>query len=271
MEGDVKDNLGSLVALIVGKLSEKQYQNELDIESFHLYLSSLFPPKSLPNAVDVLITFQDINAWELWDYCQYETVECIANRYLPEDKEITSAINEHREIVNNYLATQCIADYIEEESSGRDPRVQKLSYHSWHTNMRYYDTLSLKIEDTSIQTKTLKYVHDLWKKLKKTFCLPDCNTLLDHIYDGVTTVWLIPPSASEAVQRPQPWSTIHFLQQMLIVRMVLNDSCIYDIQVSWYVVPRYVYHLLCLGQQRAVRLVQWRQLRRGHITTDEQR
>ena len=232
VEADVRDNFENLAVLLAGKLSEKQYENELDIKNFYLYLSSLFPPKTLPNAVDVLMIFRDINAQELWDYCQYETVECIANRYLPGDKEITSAIDEHREMVNNYLATQCIADYVGEESSARDPRAQQPSYHGWYTNVNYYNTLSLKIEDANIQAKTLNYVYDLWKNLKKEFHLPSCNTPLDHISKGFTIVWLIPPSAVEAMQRPQSWSAFHFLQQMLIVRMTLNNNCIYDIHVS---------------------------------------
>ena len=229
----VQDSFSSLVALVADKLSQKQSRNELDIKSFYLYLSNLFPgPKSLPNAVDVLMIFQDINAQELWDYHQIETVECIANRYLPGNREITSAIDEHREMVNNYLATQCIAEYVEEKLNA-ELRTLKPSYHGRRTSRSYYDKLSLRLLDVSIRMKTLKYVRDLWKILKREFNLPDCNALLDHIYKGSTViVWLIPPSASRVILKPQPWSAIHFLQEMLIDRMMLNDSCVYDIQVS---------------------------------------
>ena len=237
-EIDARDSFGSLVALVASKLSEKQSRNELDIRSFYLYLENLFPPKSLPNADDVLFIFRDINAQELWDYRQYETLECIANRYLdlPKDKELKSAINDHREMVNNYLATQYIASYIEEKL---DTELRKLTptFHGRRTSKSYYERLSVKLQDVSIRMKTLKYVRDLWMKIKREFHLSNCNALLDHIYKGcIVILWLIPPSTSKALLTPraQPWSAIDFLQRECIIRMTLNeDTCIYDVQVSY--------------------------------------
>ena len=240
-EVDVRDSFGGLVALLASKLSDKQSRNELDIKSFYLYLSSLFPPRSLPNAVDVLLIFQDINAQELWDYRQYETVERIGNRYVPRDTELASAVNEHREMVNNYLATRCIADFIEAakakyESEGREQfelRSLRPCYHGRRASKNYYDGLAVTLCDVSIRMKTLKYVRDLWKGIKREFHLPDCNALLDCIYEGsIIIVWLISPSASDVILKPQPWSAIHYIQMKLIVNMTLNENCIYDMQVS---------------------------------------
>ena len=238
-ELDARDSFGSLVALVASKLSEKQSRNELDIRSFYLYLESLFPPKALPKADDVLEIFRDINAQELWDYYEYKPLECIANRYLQKDKELTSAITNHQEMVNNYLATQRIASYIEEKLDTDTDQLRKLAptFHGQRTSRRYYDSLSLKLQDVSIRKKTLKYVRELWKQIKREFHLSDCNALLDHIYAGcILVVWLIPPTTSKALLTPraQPWSAIDFLQRESIIRMTLNDdSCIYDIQVSW--------------------------------------
>ena len=235
-ELDARDSFGNLVTLVASKLSDKQSRNELDIRSFYLYLESLFPPKALPKADDVLEIFRDINAQELWDYCQYETLERIANRYLPNDKELSSAINNHREMVNNYLATQSIASYIEERL---DTELRQLTptFHGRRTNRKYYETLSLKLQDVSIRMKTLKYVRDLWTKIRREFHLSDCNALLDHIYDGsIVIVWLIPPSTSKALLSPyaQPWSAIDFLQRESVIRMTLNDTiCMYDNQVNY--------------------------------------
>ena len=233
---DARDSFGNLVTLVASKLSDKQSRNELDIRSFYLYLESLFPPKALPRADDVLEIFRDINAQELWDYCQYETLERIANRYLPKDKELSSAINEHREMVNNYNATQYIADYIEK----LDTELRQLTptFHGRRTSRKYYETLSLKLHDVSIRMKTLKYIRELWVKIKREFHLSDCNALLDHIYNGsIVVVWLIPPSTSKALLSPraQPSSAIDFLQRESVVRMTLNDTiCLYDVQVSPY-------------------------------------
>ena len=233
-ELDARDSFGNLVALVASKLSDKQSRNELDIQRFYLYLESLFPPKALPKADDVLEIFRDINAQELWDYCQYETLERIANRYLPNDKELSSKIDDHREMVNNYLATQCIANYIEEKL---DTELRQLTptFHGRRTNRKYYERISLKLQDVSIRMKTLKYIRDLWGKIKREFHLSDCNALLDHIYDGsIVVVWLIPPSTSKALLTPQaqPWSAINFLQRESVVKMIVNDTtCVYDIQV----------------------------------------
>ncbi len=235
-ELDARDSFGKLVTLVASKLSDKQSRKELDIQSFYLYLESLFPLKALPKADDVLEIFRDINAQELWDYCHYETLERIANRYLPKDEEVGSTINDHREMVNNYLATQRIADYIEEELD-TELRQLKPTFHTRRTNRKYYEKLSLKLQDVSIRMKTLKYVRDLWAKLRREFHLSDCNALLDKIYDGsIVVVWLIPPSISKALLTPraQPWSAIDFLQRETVIRMTVNDTtCMYDIQVNY--------------------------------------
>ena len=181
-EKDAQDSFGCLVSLLASKLSEKQSSNELDIKSFRLYLSRIFPPKSLPNSVDILHTFQDINAQELWDYHQYGTVERIANRYLPGDTEMATAVDEHRTMVNNYLATQSIAEYIEQ--SVIELRVLKPTYHGRRTSRNYYNKLSMTLRDVSIQMKTLKYVRKVWKSIEREFRICECNALLDHIYNG---------------------------------------------------------------------------------------
>ena len=239
-EVHVRDSFGSLVALLASKLAEKQSINELDITSFSLYLSNVFPPKALPNADDVLMIIRDINAQELWDYCQYEIVERIANRYLSGDTELTSAISEHREMVNNFLTAQCIADYIEmakaksveSEEYRFELRALEPSQHINRRRQNYYDRLAVKLGDVRIRKRTLSYVRQLWKGIQREFHLSDCNALLDHIYDGsIVIIWLIPPSASEAVLKPQPWSAIHFIQEESIVNMMLNDTGIYDTQV----------------------------------------
>ena len=240
-EVDIRESFSALVVLLASKLSKKQYRNELDIKSFYLYLSNLFPPKSLPNAVDVLMIFQDINAQELWDYCQYEVVERIGLRYLPGDKELASAVDEHREMINNHLATQRIADYIvgkivkpdSEEAYKVELKSLKPSYHGRRASRNYYDGLAVTLEDVNIGKKTLKYVRDIWKGIKRELHLPDCNALLDCIYEGcIIILWLISPSAAPAILEPQPWSAIHYIQRELIVNMTLNDNCIYNIQVS---------------------------------------
>ena len=235
-ELDARDSFGKLVALVASKLSEKQSNKELDIRSFYLYLESLFPPKALPKADDVLEIFRDINAQELWDYYEYKPLERIANRYLPKDKELTTVINDHQEMVNNYLATQCIASYIEETLDTDELRKLAPTFHGRRTSKSYFDRLSLKLQDVSVRRKTMKYIRDLWMQIKREFHLSDCNTLLDHIYAGcILVVWLIPPTTSKALLAPraQPWSAIDFLQRESAIRMTVNDdSCIYDIQVS---------------------------------------
>ena len=236
-ELDARDSFGRLVALLASKLSEKHSRNELDIQSFYLYLESLFPPKALPQADDVLEIFRDISAQELWDYSQYETLECIANHCLAGDKELSSAINSHQEMINNYLATQYIASYIEKKLNTEFIKLTP-AFHGRQTSKSYYERLSVKLQDVSIRMKTLKYVRDLWKKIQWEFQLSDCNALLDHIYDDsivVDLVWLIPPTTSKALLTPraQPRSVIDFLQRENVTRMTINDdSCIYDIQVS---------------------------------------
>ena len=135
-------------------------------------------------------------------------------------------------IRDSYLATRRIADYIEERLVEEFRSLNK-TFRGRRNSKNYYDTISLTLHDVNVGMKTLKYVRDLWKNLRREFHLPDCNALLDRIYRGsIVIVWIIPPSVSEAIKKPQPWSAIHFLQQMLIGRVVLNERyCVYDEQV----------------------------------------
>jgi hypothetical protein len=235
-ELDAQNSFGNLVALVESKLSDKQSRNELDIQHFYRHLEFLFPPKALPKADGVSKIFTDISAQELWDYYQYETLECIASRYLPKNEEVSSAINDHREMINNYLATQYIANYIEDT----ELRQLKSTFPGRRNTRNYYETLSLKLQDVSIRKKTLKYVRDLWAKVKRKFHLSDCNALLDKIYNGcIVVMWLIPPSISKALLTPcaQPWSAIDFLQRESVIKMTVNDTtCMYDIQVNYIMI-----------------------------------
>lgn len=228
--GEVKGSFASLVQHISSKLCQK----ELDFKNFRLYLANMFPLQSVPNVDDVSIIFQDLSAQEMWDYYNFEILEEIANHFLPEDKDdLTLAIENHAEKVSNYLAGQRIADYIEMELPHKFNTLEASVPSCGHSGKPYCYSLSLKL-DVKIEEETLEYIHKLWRKLKRVFGVPECTALLDHIHNGcIVVVWLIPPSASEVIKKPQPWSAISFLQQHFIIRIELNESqCIYDKQVS---------------------------------------
>ena len=218
-----------LLNLLTEKLSA---QEELNVESFRGHLQK-FLQVPIPETSSISTIIDSIGEQKLWDYYNFSDIERIADRYIPKDKEVRSAIDGHIEMVNNYHATRSIADYIEERLVS-EFRSLTVSRGRRRNSRDYYDTISLKLDDVRVGQKTLKYVRDLWKSLRRQFRIPECNALLDSIYSGsVVIVWLIPSSVSPEMKRPQPWSAIHFLQDTLISRMVLNNSyCIYDTKVS---------------------------------------
>ena len=236
---DLKESFINLKALLTRKLS----QNVLDVERFRWYINDLFSVSS-PNTNIISTIIESVGEQKLWDYSNTEHIECIAVRYLRNDKEVWSTIDNHKLMVNKYNTTKRIADYIEEKLTTEFKDVTKHDPHCRRNSQKYYDTLSLKLDDVRVGRQTLKYVRDLWNNLRGQFRLPECNALLDSIYYGsVVIVWLIPSSVSPEMKRPQPWSAIHFLQEMLISRMVLNNSyCIYDTKVSW-VCNIYIYSM----------------------------
>lgn len=226
------ESFAHLVSLFTLKLSTR----ELDVHIFCSYLTTLFQQQSvtvtLPDTSDLKTIIDSISVQKLWDYYNYRDIERITRSYLPNDQDMKSAIDDHKEMVNNYLATKRIADYIEERLKPEFRTLTK-SFHGRRCSTSYYAKLSMTLHDVNIGKKTLKYVRDLWKNLKREFRLPDCNALLDDIYYGsVVIVWSIPSSVSPTLKSPQPWSAIHSLQMMLVCRMVLNEtSCIYDEEV----------------------------------------
>ena len=225
------ESFASLKALFVEKLS----QLDLNSKSFCSYVTTIFQQRSIPLTIpetsDISAIIDSVSLH--WGYSNYKDIERITTRYLPTDEDLRSAISEHKDMVNNYHATRHIADYIEGKVV-EEFRTLKKSYHGRRDRRNYYDTLSLKLDDVNIEMKTLKYIRDLWKDLKREFRLPDCNALLDHIYRScIVVVWLIPSPVSEVMKRPQPWSAICFLQGVLASRMMLNETyCVYDKEVS---------------------------------------
>ena len=134
------------------------------------------------------------------------------------------------------------------------------------TTCQKLDTSSVQkavtLSDVSIRRKTLMYVRELWRGIKREFHICECNALLDRIYKGsIVIMWLVPPSASEMIAKPQPWSTIRFIQKEFIINIVLNDTCIYDEQVillqchiKWFYCD--TRNIINAGQQEATRAVQ---------------
>ena len=217
---------------------EKLSTRDIDAQFFRSYLTALYQQQSVtvefPDTSDIKTIIDSISEQKLWDYYNCGDVKRIAERYLPNDKDMHSAIQDHMEMLNNYLATKRIADYIEENLVPELKTLTK-SFRGRRDSRNFLQELSLTLHNVNIGTKTLKYVRDMWKNLKRELRLPDCNAILDQIYHGsIVIVWLIPTSVSPAIKRPQPWSAIHFLQQELISRVVLNETyCVYDKEVSW--------------------------------------
>ena len=234
-ERDAMESFSYLVTFVGTKLS----QNEVDVSEFRSYLTILFRQQSLPvtipDTTDISTIIESVSEQKLWSYDNYGDIERIANRYLRKDREVCRAINDHRDMVNNFLATKRIADYIEVKIAQELRTLKKDSRIGVKRATKdYHDKLSLKLHNVNVGKQTLAYVRRLWVKLKREFRLPDCNAVLDHIFKGcVEIVWIIPPSVGKDLERTHPWSAIHFLQQESASRMVLNEAfCVYDKEVS---------------------------------------
>ena len=244
-ERDAMESFSHLVTFVGTKLSQK----EVDVGEFRSYLTIFLQQPSLPVAIpdttDILTIIESVSEQKLWSYDNYGDIERIANRYLRKDREVCKEIDDHRDMVNNFLATKLIADHIEVKIPQELRTLKKDSSIGVKRNTKnYYNLLSLKLHDVNVERKTLAYVRCLWGKLKREFSLPDCYAVLDHIIKScVEIVWIIPSSVGKDLERTHPWSAIHFLQQESASRMVLNEAfCIYDKEVS----PTIIYELIVL-------------------------
>ena len=237
-EKDAIESFTYLVTLVGRKLSQKEPDF---VPEFRSYLTNLFQQQSisvaidLPDTADISTIITSVGEQKLWDYYNYGDIERIINRYLREDGEACKALEDHKDMVDNYLATRRIADYIEVKIVEELRTLKPLPSSSVKRITRdYYNSLSVKLHDVNVGKKTLKYVRDLWKKIRFGFCPRDCNAILDHIYRGcVEITWIIPSYVREDFQRTHPWSAIRSLQEESAGRMVLNGTfCIYDKDVG---------------------------------------
>ena len=222
----IKESFAKLLKDVAVKLKTK----ELDFEAFHFFIVALFPPgKCIPQSENVIKIFEAVTQNGLWSYWHYTPVENIIKEYAPSDDEMKSWIYNYRKDLSGYKATTKIADAMEiysnsieefeETDQTRQPAVT--------CDSAYLRQLSVKLR-TRVTEKTLVYIDDLWLSLAEYFLLPSLSVLLDKIQRGCVEVsWLIPPHyVFQIVGNLQ--ENAAFLQSKGIVKVLLDDECVYD-------------------------------------------
>ena len=215
----------------VSKIRKHLTENSVDAASFRDFLKVCY--KELPdlNLEDVDGVFEYFISNGYWDHNSHhflsEAIETLSD---PTFKEEEKKYQDH---ISGYFATEKISSFIFQEKD-KLARFQANRNRKWSTARKrsgreYRDQLAVKWEVMNVETKTLKYVEDLWGKLSY-LGLPKIGVVLDCIvYGSVWIVWIIIiPSISEEVRQiARQTKTVKFFEDNKIVQVFLNNECLY--------------------------------------------
>ena len=203
-----------------------------DVEQFKHFLGMHY--KEIPdlNLDDIEDVFQLFINNGYWDYLNFDFLSEAISTFT--DAALKRAEIEYRDRVSAYMATVKIAEFII-LSQEKDKLNQHLTNKQTPSTARkrsesqYHERLSVKI-NVNVESTTLKFVEDLWKKLS-VLDLPKIGVVLDRIVDnkGIWVIWIIfiPSICNKIQQKAKTSDAVEFFKENEIVQAFLNTDCLY--------------------------------------------
>lgn len=166
----------------------------------------------------------------LWTYDHYSLVKDLVT-LVDVDKdskdEMKSLVQDYISDLNGYRVTKKLASILPYHLSQEYPEL----VHSGEYEQDFCKDLGKKLEcRIRITNESLQYVANLWSDIQKEFTIPSLTALLYQITRGsVIITWLIQPNWACCILR-EILTSVPFFQDHLIMKVVLDEECIYDEQ-----------------------------------------
>ena len=206
-------------------MCNKLVEKGVNIEQFGLFVKNQFPPGNCipPPPASVTEIFGAITHNRLWDYFHYSPLVRIADMFVAGDPEIKDWVEAYKKDLKAYSTLTTVEEYIEAGLNIADPPPADIAKYNPH----YYCPVEWK---TNFINHTLQYLAEVWDLFSSHYLVPDSppTALIDHLCKGcISVTWLVPSSLSKTLVKKVNNDTT-FLQQHHIIRVKVEDQCIYD-------------------------------------------
>ena len=185
----------------------------------------------LESAKSINEIFRALSKYGLWDYLNYYLLQSIIEHFVSDDDELTAMMKQYQQDLTGYTLTLRIPTFLDsihyehsivtmnDDENSTDELVPAQKHN-------LFKELSVKI-DANITEHSLDYVTDLWQSLANQFALPRIAMILDKVAKGcIGITWLIPANLVEYVTR-MAQKTSNMFAEKLILRVMLEEQCIY--------------------------------------------
>ena len=214
----------------------------IDFEDVQMFLITMFSSPGSKDGSNMVLTvlesaksineiFRALSKYGLWDYLNYYLLQSIIEHFVSDDDELTAMMKQYQQDLTGYTLTLRIPTFLDsihyEHSivtmNDDENSTDELVPAQKHT---LFKELSVKI-DANVTEHSLHYITDLWQSLANQFALPRIAMILDKVAKGcIGITWLIPANLVEYVTR-MAQKTSNTFAEKLILRVMLEEQCIY--------------------------------------------
>ena len=191
------------------------------MRQLQLYLRTCYRGKDIPNFSDI---YEMFGCDKLWDFWNYLPLKKFVEKFAADDAEILSLFEAYKQDLKTYKVTTRLTDRISIAESDYKPEERQHE----KSGREYYQEISVKLGETTVADRSLKYVDDLWNELVGIYDLPPDVAILDSIREGcVLIVWHIPSHiAPKILEAPSP--SDEFYHKLGITRVEYGEEGIYQ-------------------------------------------
>ena len=208
----------------------------IDVEDVQMFLITMFSSPGSKDGSDTVLTvlesaksineiFRALSKYKLWDYLNYYLLQSIIEQFVSDDDELNGMMKQYQQDLTGYTLTLRIPTFLDSTHSivTMSDDENELVPAQKHN---LFKELSVKI-DANVTEHSLHYVTDLWQSLANQFALPCVAMILDKVAKGcIGITWLIPANLVKYVTR-MAQKTSNMFTEKLILRVMLEEQCIY--------------------------------------------
>ena len=237
---------------LVTKSCRKLQIKGINVEDVQTFLVTMYSSPGSMDGSDTVTTvvesarsldeiFRALGKHRLWDYLNYYLLQSIIEEFASDDDELNRMMGQYQRDLTGYILTQRIQTYLEavnselplfttnEDDNLADEIVSALSPQQ---NYELFKKLTLKVK-ANVSDYSLSYVNDLWQSLAKQFALPRPAMILHKVAEGcIGITWLIPANLVKYVTRMARETTNMFAEELIILRVTLEEQNIYPIETK---------------------------------------
>ncbi len=170
---------------------------------------------------NITAVFKKLNEFKMWDYSTTDKLFTVAEVFLDDDEDIMADIEDYRRSFLGHEKCTLIKKMLSENPS---VDISLLDPTSYMRSIRKKCTWKI-IENEETHNYSLKYLKDIWPKIKNFEVL---SLVLDRIHRGcMEVVWYI-PSATAQAYIDNIKSIASTLQEFHISASYLESASIFD-------------------------------------------